>query len=592
MKSIKRSIAGRFLSICLLLAGTCIILPGHTYAAENIDYSQLRQQLHPVIERKLKEKNIVGLSLALVDGGSTVWSEGFGFSDQSFKKKTTPNTEFRVGSVTKLFTAVATMQLQGHDLIDIDQPLSAYLERFLMQSRFSDNSPITVRNILTHHAGIPTDLFKGQWNNTHFTEVVEQLRNEYVSYPPEFVLSYSNIGFSLLGNMIEEVSQQSYESYIQENIAIPLNMPNTGFHLSRFEHNLSDAFNDRRKKQSLLPIRDLPSMGIYSSANDLARFISLFIDRENPMHQKILSDASVYEMLEHQNADIELDFDEKIGLAWLLDRCGINNAGRIAEHGGTTMFYSSQLLLSTEHELGVIVMANTQGSRNTVNQIAETILQAALNTKLGLSLPSTTLASSETPTSNDNPVHMGGDYMTNLGLVSIDPLENELCACSKRKILDLIPQPDGWFNLQKKNESRTVQSNKPKLSEKKVGDQKVIVLHSEGRTQRFGSRMPEAGIPETWKRRLGNYRIINSDRNFPIDHVCLLEKNERLYLGYRMPRLSVKDIHTPLAPITHNEAVTVGLGRTRGETIQIDKFDDSAKEYLIFSGLIAEKIPD
>lgn len=478
-------------------------------------------------------------------------------------------------------------------MIDIDQPLSAYLERFLMRSRFTDDSPITVRHILTHHSGIPTDLYKGQWNDTHFTEVVEQLRNEYVSYPPNFVLSYSNIGFTLLGNMIEEVTQQPYESYIQEHIAIPLGMPNTGFHLSKFEYNLAEAFNASRKKQSLLPIRDLPSMGLYSSANDIARFIQLFIDRKNPMHQKTLSDTSVNEMLEHQNADVELDFDEKIGLGWLLDRCGINNAGTIAEHGGTTMFYSSQLLLAPKHKLGVIVMANTQGSRSSVNQIAESVLQAALDHKRGLLAPSPGRVSATiTAENNEGGINTGGDYMTNLGLVSIDPDENELCACSKRKVLNLIPQPDGWYDLQKNNASVPDASSNPRLTEKRIGEQEVIVMQSEGRTQRFGSRMPDPGIPDKWKKRLGNYRIINSDSNFPIDHVCLLEKNKRLYLGYRMPRLSQKQIHTPLQPITPYQAVTVGLGRTRGETVQIDKFDDNGKEYLIFSGLIAEKIPE
>lgn len=593
MKSVKRSIFSLYLSVSLALTVLTLCYSNPAVAEAKIDYSEISGQLRPVIQRILKDKKIVGLSLALVHKGSTVWSEGFGYSDKKSKLRTTPDTMFRVGSISKLFTTVATMQLQEQDIIDIDQPLSAYLERFLMKSRFSDDSPITIRNILTHHAGIQSDLYKGQWNNTHFTDVVEQLRNEYVSYPPDFVLSYSNVAFSLLGNMIEEVTYQSYESYIQENIAIPLNMPNTGFHLSSFEHNLAHAFNSTQKKQSLLPIRDLPSMGLYSSANDIARFISLFIDRKNTMHKQILSNASIDEMLEHQNVDVELDFDDKIGLGWLLDRYSFNDAGTIAEHGGTTMYYSSQLLLAPRHELGVIVMSNTQGSRSSVNHIAETVLQQALDFQKGLSTePATSLTSTETLESNDGSIQTGGDYMTNLGLVSIDPIENELCACSKREVLDLIPQPEGWYNLHDRHTSSADSSDKPRLTEKKIGEHEVIIMQSKGRTQRFGSRMPSPGIPEKWKKRLGDYRIINADSNFPIDHVCLLEKNKRLYLGYRMPRLSEKQIHTPLEPITGHEAVTVGLGRTRGETVQIDRFDDSDKEYLIFSGLIAEKISD
>lgn len=575
---------------CLLIPGALLSILQNSHATEQVDYEKISRQLYPAIEKKIKEKNIVGLSLALVDKGAIVWAEGFGYSDRARKTKISPNTQFRIGSITKLFTALASLQLQDNDRIDIDQPLSAYLERFLMKSRFSDDSPITVRNVLTHHSGMPTDLFKGQWQKTRFTNIVEQLRNEYVSYPPEFVLSYSNIGYSLLGHMIEETTDQSYESYIQEHILQPLSMRHTGFAPEANLTTLSHAFNKDRDKKDLLPIRDIPAMGLYSSAHDLANFVRLFLDRDYSVHQHVLSEASLTEMMEHQNADVELDFDEKIGLAWHLDRAGINDAGAIAEHGGTTMYYSSQIVLAPKYGLGVIVLANTQGSRATVNQIAETILLASINLKRGSHGKNRVAAANETPAADEYMPPLGGDYMTSLGLVSIDPREVELCACSKRKVLDLVPQPDGWFNLQKKSSGKGSTAKQARMTEKFIDGQKVIVIQSEGRTHRFGSSMPEAAIPELWKQRLGDYRIVNSDEDFPVDHVSLLEKNKRLYLGYRMPKLSHKKVETPLAPITDHEAVTVGLGRTRGETVRIKRFDDTRMEYLVFSGLIAEKI--
>lgn len=579
-----------FLGNSLLISGIVLSAPQTSQAAEQVDYEKISRQLHPVIAKKIKEKNIVGLSLALVDKGTIEWAEGFGYSDRAQSTKISANTQFRIGSITKLFTALATMQLQDNGDIDIDQPLSAYLERFLMQSRFSDDSPITVRNVLTHHSGLPTDLFKGQWQNTSFTHIVEQLRNEYVSYPPEFVLSYSNIGYSLLGHMIEETTDQSYQSYLQEHILQPLSMRHTGFTPEPDLTSLSAGFNKNKENKELLPIRDIPAMGLYSTAFDLANFVRLFLDRDYIVHQQVLSETSMTEMMEHQNADVELDFDEKIGITWLLDRAGIDDAGVITEHGGTTMYFSSQIVLAPEYELGVIVLANTQGSRTTVNQIAETILLAAIDLKRGSSAKHKIVAENETPVTDEYMPPLGGDYMTNLGLVSIDPGEVELCACSKRKVLDLVPQPDGWFNLQKKSTDKTSNEKQARLTEKFIDGQQIIVVQSKGRTHRFGSSMPEARLPDLWKQRLGDYRIINSDKDFPVDHVSLMEKNKRLYLGYRMPRLSHKKVETPLAPITDNEAVTVGLGRTRGETVRIKRFDDTPKEYLIFSGLIAEKI--
>ncbi len=555
------------------------------------DYISLRDSFSRQIEQRLDDSGIAGLSLALVDQGSVVWSQGFGFSDRETDTRTTAHTQFRIGSITKLITALATLQLEEDGLIDIDQPLSAYLERFLMRSRFSDDGPITVRSILTHHSGIPTDLLKGQWSSHDFSSVVEQLRNEYVSYPPEFVLSYSNVAFSLLGSMIEEVAQQPYESFVQERIAMPLQMHNSGFHHSRFTTGMSKAYAADGSPQSLLPIRDLPALGMYSTAADLARFITLFTNRERTAHRKLLSDAAISEMLAHQNGDIELDFDDKIGLGWLLDRCGIQDSGTIAEHGGTTIYFSGRMMIATEHQLGVVVMANTQGARDTVNQIAEALLRAAIDLKQQPGPTLVNLENSIPPMAGKSSRNNGGDYLTRLGMVSINPMEHRLCACSRKQVLDLVPQPDGWFNLEK-NKPGSKNDDPARVTEITIGDQQVMVMHYEGRTQRFGSRMPEQGIPETWRQRLGHYRIINGDANFTVDHVSLLEQDQRLYLSYRLPQLSAQDIHTPLTPITATEAVTVGLGRTRGETVQVDRFDDSDREYLVFSGLIAEKVSE
>ena len=562
------------------------------FASDTLDYSKLSTQLSPHIKKIINMKNIVGLSLALVDGDKIVWSEGFGFTDQKKQKNTTPNTPFRVGSITKLFTALSTLQFEERGLIDIDQPLSAYLERFSMKSRFSDESPITIRNILTHHSGIPTDLYKGQWNKNRFTQLVEQLRNEYVSYPPRFVLSYSNIGYSLLGSMIENISKTTYENVINDNIIHSLNMHNTGFHPSTLFFMPSKAFDTDEQVQKILSIRDIPAMGLYSSANDLAKFIRLFTDRDSELHQTIISDEKIEEMFEHQNSEVQLDFDDKIGLPWILDQCAIVDAGKIAEHGGTTMYYSSQMMISSDYDLGVIVMANTQGSRSTVNQIAEVVLKKALDLKHGAMENHTPMIAENYPVDAvPNPSSVGGDYVTDLGLVSLDTIEQELCACSNKKIIDLVPLPNGWFNLQNSKPGPDGAMT-PKVTEKIIGEHQVmIVKNKQGRTHRFGTLMPNRAIPSEWKKRLGQYEIINQDDSFPIDQVSLTEKDNHIYLGYRMPRLSSMIIELPLSPITSTEAVTVGLGRTRGETIQIEQFNaDEGEEHLLFSGLIARKI--
>ena len=567
----------------------------NSLASSAIDYTKLKTKLSPQIQEIISKKKIAGLSLALVDGDRIVWSEGFGVTAPNSEAKTTANTPFRVGSITKLFTSLSTLQLEEKGLIDIDQPLSAYLERFLMKSRFSDDDPITIRNVLTHHSGIPTDLYKGQWNKNRFSYLVEQLRNEYVSYPPEFVLSYSNIGYSLLGAMIEQVTDNSYEKAINHNIIHPLNMHNTGFHPSSLFFIPSKAFDQEKKIQRTLSMRDIPAMGLYSSANDLAKFIRLFTDRENAIHQAIVSDATISEMFEHQNKDVKLDFDDKIGLTWMLDQCGIVDAGKIAEHGGTTMYFSSQMMIAREYDMGVVVLANTQGSRPAVDKIAEFILKAALEIKhVEMEEQPPLIAENHPEDAVPNPSNVGGDYVTDLGLVSLDTIEQELCACSRKKVIDLVPLPDGWYNIQHENQTQESNKIKSKVSGLIVGNHQIIIVQNkDGRTHRFGSLMPEEGIPNEWKTRLGHYELVNPDEGFPIDLISLSEKDNRMYLSYRMQRLSNQLIELPIAPISPYAAVTVGLGRTRGETIQIERYDPEVdEEHMLFSGLVARKIDD
>ena len=110
----------------------------------------------------MKANRIIGLSIALVDDQSVVWEQGFGFADKEKKLPATPETIYRLGSISKLFTATAAMQLADQGKLDIDKPVEVYLPEFSIKSRFTDAHAITPRNIMTHHSGLPRDYLKGE----------------------------------------------------------------------------------------------------------------------------------------------------------------------------------------------------------------------------------------------------------------------------------------------------------------------------------------------------------------------------------------------------------------------------------------------
>jgi CubicO group peptidase (beta-lactamase class C family) len=189
---------------------------------------EIRDTLAPLIGAAQERYQCPGISLQLVTSERVLWSEGFGFADAEAKLRATPQTVYRAGSLAKPLTATAVMQLAEAGEVDIDQPLIGYLPELAIRSRFdAAGSPITVRSVLCHHSGLPTDLNKGMWSEDAFTGVAAALAEEYVAFPPDLVFAYSNIGYTLLGHMVEKVSGVPFADYLAANVLGPLGMERT-----------------------------------------------------------------------------------------------------------------------------------------------------------------------------------------------------------------------------------------------------------------------------------------------------------------------------------------------------------------------------
>jgi len=125
------------------------------------DYRALREHVYPFIRRLQAEQDIKGISIAVIDGQDVVWSEGFGYADVAAHRPATPQTLYRIASISKLFTSTAVMQLAERGRIALDRPLIAYLPQFSIRSRFERTAPVTVRSLLSHHSGLPSDITQG-----------------------------------------------------------------------------------------------------------------------------------------------------------------------------------------------------------------------------------------------------------------------------------------------------------------------------------------------------------------------------------------------------------------------------------------------
>lgn len=544
------------------------------------DYRALREQVYPLIRRLQAEQDIKGISIAVVDGQTVVWSEGFGYADVAAQRPATPQTLYRIASISKLFTSTAVMQLAERGRIALDQPLAAYLPQFSIRSRFESTAPVTVRSMISHHSGLPSDITQGMWSDASFTTVVQRLPQEYLAYPPGSVLNYSNLGYSLLGNMIERVSGQDFEGYMQASVLGPLGMAHSGYTLKPVDRPLlAKAYRDGCESE-LLPMRDLPAMGMYSNVRDLASFMEVMLAGGGP----VLRSDTVASVLQEQNSDVAMDMNIRVGLGWFLDRKTLPGAGLMAYHGGATPLFNAHLAMLPQHKLGVVVLSNTAGSRLAVGEIAEEVLRRAFEAKTdqpaGRPAPTTVAKSEVEPASAE----FGARYATELGLLVLTP-QKKVCACLAGKTYDLTTYPDGWFGVK---DGRTGSGDDSGLRELrlatgKIKGKEVMLARSEDAQVRLlGEKVPAAPMSDAWRRRVGHFDVLNPDKGFPVEGFELRNEQGVLCLSYRMPVLSEALIHVPIYALSDTEAIVLGPGRTQGETIRVSVQD--GEERLHYSG--------
>jgi len=212
-------------------------------------------------------------AVLVAEAGRVIYKRGFGFADFDNKVPNAADTRFRIGSLTKSFTALLVLQLVERGDLKLDGAVSDYLPDYPKQT----GSKITVRHLLTHSSGLPDyNSFPGFFKEVqggHYSdaELVEQISRYELKFEPGTGVSYSNDGYLLLGAIIERVTGRPYESALEENIFAPLGMKDSGY--SRQDAHARQRAPGYRKSLSGYEetphYRESPASGIYSTVGDL-----------------------------------------------------------------------------------------------------------------------------------------------------------------------------------------------------------------------------------------------------------------------------------------------------------------------------------
>jgi CubicO group peptidase (beta-lactamase class C family) len=595
--------AGRLLlmlSLLLGFQGCASAPPSRPERIEPGDYAYVKEYTSWLIAQEMKRRDVVGLSIALVDDQQLVWAQGFGYADQAKGVAAGPETLYRVGSISKLFTATAAMQLAEQGRLDIDQPLIRYLPEFSFQNRLSPDRPVTPRLLMTHHSGLPGDLLKGMFTRDPqpFTQVVQEVRNLYAPYPPNLIFSYSNLGLSLLGHAIQNVSGRPFADHLETSLLRPLGMNHSQF-LYRPSDSPLMSKGYRKGRETAEPgLRDLPAGGLNSSALEMSRFLQMIFAGGRADEIPLLQAETLAEMLRPQNSEVALDLNFKVGLGYMLSGLGgvdIRNAGTVAHHSGGTILFHSLLIALPEQKLGVVVLANSDSARAAVQKVGPEALKLALEVKTGHKQPvSPKVETSDTPLPPAERQRYVGRYATQGGLAEIFEDGDRLQARAFGKTFRLVPRVDGLLGLRYFLLGLIPidlgELNDVGLSRASIDGREVLIARSGDQKLLLGEKINPVPVPEKWLKRLGDYEIVNPEGDFLLfDHVRLAYENELLLFQGSATLQAGAPVRYALNPVTDHQAVLFGLGRGLGETLLAEPGQPG--DVLIYSGYRLKRKP-
>lgn len=390
LKTVAKLLAGVILLLVLVIGGYFLLKPKPPQPPETV--SNLAEA-----EAYLKELVAFGtppgLSLAVVKDGAIVYSKGFGLADGPNNIPATPETVYRVWSVTKIFTATAILQLHEQNLLNIDDPVADYLPFFDIVYPSDNSEIITIRHLLIHSSGLPDNMPEVVgWMHTedeprlNQTALLEDVFPDYnkLIFEPGDHAEYTNVGYMTLGAIIEAISGQTYEDYVVEHIFQPLGMNHSNFvyteemlpdaavgsHpqisvesvLLRFFYDDLDAFIREKADGKMWFNRFYadsdPPTGLIAPTTDLARFLLAYLNNGELDGARMLSPETIHMMTYDSHVVSEFNGQSRrpfSGLGW-----GIYpNGGRLyLDHGGGGPGFGADVRIYPEESLGLVVVAN------------------------------------------------------------------------------------------------------------------------------------------------------------------------------------------------------------------------------------------
>ncbi len=551
-------------------------------------YSSLNQKT----EKICKAHKLTGANIALFNSREILWSYNYGYANKENRIKSDNRSLYMIGSNTKMMTAMCIWKLIEEGCLSLDDDIRKFIPEFEVKSTFSYDK-ITVGQLLMHRSGLPCDLYNlffGKYRD--FEDVVGALKETYLIAQPGKMFAYSNIGYTVLGVIIQRITGMAYMEFVRETIAKPLGIsvhfpvtPEQG----ASPENISLCYSKKGKAMEDLSPNMLPAGSCtYISMEDFVKFGQVFLKKDGTVLKK-----ETLEKMETLQCPEEIDRILFNGGYGLLHNCHAlgQNAQKTFGHGGDTICHHSVFFYLPERNLGVAVFTNSEHAAAAAAKMAMEAVVSYLE-EAGIEVKKHTFTYDYTPA---DPTPYAGKYATPLGVLDIR--KNKKGGLSTKLsgvTVDLKHCADGYWQLFPKSfflrllpAGKYIKRNRLKFAD--YLGLPVLIIEQKNSYQRvaqiIGCPLVEGQIPETFRDACGEYEAINEDLKDQKFHCTLAVEQDVL-----LAKVTVEGETASfcLRPENDHLAFLQGFGRNTGNDVVLTQ--ENGKTQVITCGIVFEKV--
>lgn len=336
--------------------------PSPTLAAEG-PASKIDKVLSSLTEREA----FTGAVL-VARNGEVLLSQGYGLADRDKNLPNTPQTKYRLGSITKQFTAMAILMLQAQDKLKVEDPICRYISECPRMWQH-----VTIHHLLTHTSGIPNFTDFRDYRATKATpsppeQTIARFKDKPLDFPPGEQWSYSNSGYIVLGYIIEQASGLPYEAFLQQYIFEPLQMKDTGY-----DHNDGSLTVGYTGTYGLWREADYIDMTIPYSAGGLYSTVEDLYLWDQALYTDQLVSKDLVNLMFTPHAEMPIA-DLSYGYGWTV---GEMNNHQAVSHGGGIEGFATEIRRYIDDKVTIIVLSNrdTTGVGSTADLIAQAVFE-------------------------------------------------------------------------------------------------------------------------------------------------------------------------------------------------------------------------